>query len=74
MKAILELKTSILEFSGGKIELDSADDELPLTIYVITQIKLKNAPAEFGIIDDYFRFSRDCLDKESKILINMKVS
>ena len=72
MKAILELKTSILDLTGGKTELDSLDDELPLTIYVVSQIKLKNAFAELNIIDDYFRFSRDCIDKESKILTNMK--
>ena len=73
MEAILELKTSILDITNGKSELDSLDDELPLTIYLISQISLKNPHAEVNIIEDYFRFSRDCIDKESKILTNFKV-
>lgn len=74
MKANLELKTTILDLTGGKCELNSMDDELPLSIYVVTQINLKNAVAEVNMIEDYFRFSKDCIDKESKVLTNLKVS
>jgi hypothetical protein len=74
MKANLELKTTILDLTGGKTELNSMDDELPLSIYVATQISLKNAVAEVNMIEDYFRFSKDCIDKESKVLTNLKVS
>lgn len=72
MKAILELKTSILDMTSGKTELDSLEDELPLTIYLVTQTNLRNISAEMSIIEDYFKYSNDCLDKESKILTNIK--
>lgn len=74
MKANLELKTTILDVTSGKCELDSMDDVLPLSIYVATQISLKNVVAEVNMIEDYFRFSKDCIDKESRVLTNLKVT
>jgi len=74
MKANLELKTSILDLTGGQSELDSMDDLLPLSIYITTQINIKNVVAEVNIIEDYFRFSKDCIDKESRVLTNFKVN
>ena len=71
MKAYLELKTTVLDLTSGKSELNTMDDELPLSIYVCTQISLKNAVAEIHMIEDYFRFSKDCIDKESKVLSNL---
>ena len=58
--ASLEIRTCVLEYSNGKYELDSMDDELPIIIYIATQIKVKNIFAELNIVDDYFRIiSRD---------------
>jgi len=74
MKANLELKTSILDLTCGKSELDSMDDLLPLSIYVTTQIHMKNSVAEVNMIEDYFKYSKDCIDKESRVLTNLKVS
>jgi hypothetical protein len=48
------------------------DDELPLFIYITTQINLKNVLVELNIINDYLQFSKS-LDKESKVLTNLFV-
>lgn len=72
MKSILELKTNILELTNGRSELDSLEDELPLTIYLVIQSNINNISSEVSIIEDYFKYSSDCLDKESKILTNIK--
>lgn len=74
MKAMLEMKTLVLEITEGTTELESADDELPLTIFIMTQVNLKNVFAELNMIDDYLKYSRDCIDKESKVVINIKCS
>lgn len=66
------MKTSILYLSSGKRELDSMEDELPLFIYIITQINIKNPVSEVNFIEDYFKHSMDCIDKESKVLTNFK--
>lgn len=73
MKANLELKTCILDLTNGTLELNSMDDELPLFIYIVTQVSLKNIFAEYCIIEDYLKYSRNCIDKESKVLTNLKV-
>jgi len=69
--ASLEIRTCVLEYSNGKYELDSMDDELPIIIYIATQIKVTNIYAELNIMDDYFRiFSRDDLT-QNKMITNL---
>lgn len=48
------------------------DDELPLFIYLTTQINVKNIIAELSMIQDYLEFSKN-IDKESKVLTNLRV-
>ena len=54
-KASLEIRTCILEYTNGKSELDSMDDELPIIIYIVTQVKVANLFAELNMIDDYIK-------------------
>ena len=69
--ASLEIRTCVLEYSNGKHELDSMDDELPIIIYIATQIKVTNMFAELNIVDDYFRIiSRDDLI-QNKMITNL---
>ena len=49
------------------------DEELPLFIYLATQINLKNILAELYIIDDYLQNCKS-IDKESKVLTNLLVT
>ena len=48
------------------------DDELPLFIYITTQINVKNIVIELNMIEDYLRFSKS-IDKESKVVTNIMV-
>ena len=48
------------------------DDELPLFIYLLTQINLKNVIVEINMVEDYLQFSKG-IDKESKVLTNIRV-
>ena len=69
--ASLEVRTLALEYSNGKYELDSMDDELPIIIYIATKIKVTNIFAELYIVDDYFRIiSRDELI-QNKMITNL---
>ena len=51
----LEIRTYILEYTKGKYELDSMDDELPIIIYITTQIKVDNIFAELNIVEEYIK-------------------
>ena len=51
----LEIRNCILEYTGGKYELESMDDELPIIIYLVTQINVDNLFAELNMVDDYFK-------------------
>ena len=73
IEAGLELRNTILGCHGGKNELNSMDDELPIFIYCTTQINIKNAPAEYHMIEDYLKFASTELD-ESKVVTNVMSS
>jgi hypothetical protein len=63
----------LLYFKLFQFELNSMDDELPLFIYIISQINLKNVLVELNLIDNYLQFSPS-IDKESKVLTNLRVN
>ena len=70
-QASLELRNCILEYTNAKFELDSMDDELPIIIYISTQLKVDNLFAELYMIDDYIKCSlRDNL-VQNKMVTNL---
>ena len=73
IEAGLELRNTILGCHGGKNELNSMDDELPIFIYCSTQTTIKNAPAEYHMVEDYLHFASAELD-ESKVVTNVMSS
>ena len=67
----LEMRSSFLEYTGGKDELISMDDELPIIIYIMTQINIGNIYVELNMVDDYIKTSmRDEL-MQNKMVTNM---
>ena len=48
------------------------DDELPLFIFLTTQINIKNIFAEINLIEDYLKYSKN-IDKESMVITKLKV-
>jgi hypothetical protein len=49
------------------------DDQLPLFIYVTTQINIKNIVAELNLIEDYLKYCKS-VDRESMVLTNLLVN
>ena len=67
----LEMRSSFLEYTSGKDELISMDDELPIIIYIVTQVNIENLFAELNMVDDYIKTSmRDELI-QNKMVTNM---
>ena len=54
-QASLEIRTCIYEYTNGKYELDSMDDELPIIIFIATQANIGNLFAELNIVNDYIQ-------------------
>lgn len=48
------------------------DDELPIIMYIVTQVEIKNFVAEINMIQDYLRFTVS-LDNESRLLTTIIV-
>lgn len=70
-QASLEIRKCILEYTDGKFELESMDDELPIIIFITTQVKVNNLLAELNMIDDYIKCSmRDNL-VQNKMVTNL---
>jgi len=70
-QASLELRNCVLDYTNCKFELESMDDELPITIYITTQIKVDNIFAELFMIDDYIKYSLRDTSKQNKMITNL---
>lgn len=66
------MKTCVVDFHKGKLELNTMDDELPLTIYVLSQTKIQNLMAELNFVDDYIRFFQE-YESEVRLITNLRV-
>ena len=73
-QASLEIRNCVLDNTNCKYELDSMDDQLPIVIYITTQLKVNNLYAELYMIEDYIKCSlRDRL-AENKTVTNLMSS
>ena len=67
----IELRSCILNYTNGKSELDSMDDELPIVLYISTQIKVKNIAVELYMVDDYIKCSLGDDLVQNKMITNL---
>ena len=67
----LELRNSILDITKGKAEIESMDDELPLIIYLSTQVSLKNFVSQLSFIDDYLKCTLKDDSFQNKMITNL---
>lgn len=50
-----KLKTAVVDFHKGKIELSAMDDVLPLSIYVVSVANLQTPASHKNMMEDYLR-------------------
>ena len=67
----LEMRSYILDFTSGKDELVSMDDELPITIYITTQLNVENIFAELNMVDDYIKCTMKDDLVQNKMVTNL---
>ena len=73
-QASLEIRNCVLDNTNCKYELDSMDDELPIVIYITTQLRVNNLYAQLYMIEDYIKCSlRDRL-AQNKTVTNLMSS
>jgi hypothetical protein len=68
------LKTAIVDHWKGKLELNTMDDVLPLTIYVVALAELSHPASEFNMMEDYLRIYDKGYELERKLITNFDVS
>ncbi len=73
MQMYANMKTAVIDFSKGKTELQTMDDQMPIYIYILAMAGLKNPGAEFGFLEDYLRYQEKGYDTEQFILANLSV-
>ena len=49
------LKSEIVDYHKGRLELESMDDVLPLQIYCVIQSRVENLSSYHGMMQDYLR-------------------
>ena len=69
------LKTAIVDYYKGKLELNTMDDVLPLSIYVVGMADIAHPASEFNLLEDYLSlYDGKGYELEQKLLTNLIVS
>ena len=51
------LKTAVVDYHKGKLELAAMDDVLPLTIYVVSQAEISHIASQFDMLNDFIKIN-----------------
>ena len=73
-ESFASLKTAVVEYWKGKVELNTMDDVLPLTIYCVSVAQIDHPASEFNIMEDYLSIYDRGFEFEKKLLTNFDVS
>jgi hypothetical protein len=65
------MRSCVVDFYKGKEELQSMDDELPITIFIVLNTKNTNLAADLNFIEDYISRAAE-FDYEQKLITNLK--
>ena len=63
------LKSEVVDFHRGRVELEAMDDVLPLSIYCVAMSSLQHAATLQSLMEDYLR-TQSGYDLERKLLCN----
>lgn len=66
------VKSSIVEYHKGKVELNTMDDELPILIFVILMSDVDDLIPQIFLIEDYIS-NDELFESEKRLVINLKV-
>lgn len=64
------MKSAVVEFYKGKVEIDSMDIELPLLMYVALIARIENLPAELAFAEDYLDLDAS-MESEKRLMTNV---
>lgn len=69
-----EMKTTVIDYSKGKFELLTMDDQMPIFIYIVAMTKIPNLSAELNLLWDYIKFQEKSYDTEQFLVTNLQVN
>lgn len=67
------MRTEVVDYYKGKVEISTMDDELPVLIYIYLHSNIKHLATEFHFLRDYIART-DRFDNEQRLLTNMEVT
>ena len=72
--AFAQLKSAVVDHHKGRLELQTMDDVLPLSIYMVAMSELSHPASLYNMMDDYLRANdgRSGFDLERKLLANFQ--
>ena len=68
-----QMKSAVVDFHHGKKEVESMDDELPLTIFLLTYTDADQLVSNIAFVEDFVQLDPS-LESEKRLMINFKVT
>lgn len=66
------MRSAVIKNHKGKVEIESMDDELPITIYIVAHCTSTHIFSNLEYVESYVKCKGD-LDNEEKIIFTLRV-
>ena len=70
LEGVTFMKTCVVDYWKGKLELSTMDDQLPVMIYIVSQVKAPTFVSQIILLKDYISGSLG-FDNETKLLTDI---
>eukprot|EP00826_Nyctotherus_ovalis_P066978 TRINITY_DN9968_c0_g1_i3.p1 TRINITY_DN9968_c0_g1~~TRINITY_DN9968_c0_g1_i3.p1 ORF type:complete len:249 (+),score=70.78 TRINITY_DN9968_c0_g1_i3:1027-1773(+) len=73
MQMYADMKTTVIDYSKGKTELITMDDQMPVFIYIMAMCTLPHPFTEINFLNDYLNYQDRGYDTEQQLVTNLQV-
>jgi len=74
MQMYADMKTTVIDYSKGKSELITMDDQMPIFIYIMAMCTLSHPLTELNFLSDYLNYRDKGYDTEQQLVTNLQAS
>lgn len=68
-----EMRSAVIRHHNARVEIESMDEELPITIFVLSRVKCKQIYSHLHFVRHYLK-SKDESDNQERVVSNILVS
>lgn len=68
-----EMRSAVIKFHHAKLEIESMDEELPITIFILSRVHCRQLYSHLHFVQQYLK-SKDESDNQERVVSNVLVA